>query len=1497
MPEYPDFTRAGLWHDIKESLIWNPWTLEVSIDVNRNWRTATTPPRRDPLAIDLDGDGIETVGIPSSGDPVLFDHDADGVKTGTGWLKGDDAWLVLDRDGNGSIESGRELFGVDTMVTVTESLVPGAAQQTYRRNARSGFEALATLDANHDGVFNASDAGYAQVRLWQDLNQDGVSQNNELAMLADKGIASIALNGSASSTNLGNGNTVTANATVTRINGSTTQIDSVELQASNLNLASNAFYREFTDSIPLSEQARSLPEMGAAGWVRDMREAISLGTPAGDAFGAVVAQYTQAGTREEQLALMDQLLRTWAKTTGRFDDRSTRAVQSSITADNGVTRTVHYTTVDPSFYGTFDPMHDYVLAVRFDLQGEQYHETVIPSDHLQVSYQVLNVQGQEVLRRLGVVEAFNGSRFFNLDQTSSTSGGGASSSGGGGGGGSGIQAPGLQVYWSTTLSTQQIDALNKAYEALERSVYGALVMQTRLQKYFDAISLTIDENGLHLDATAMVALLDGGVANDPNAALEDLIDLNRYAGDTLRTVGIDAIAKLRSWIDGLAADSPMRATLAALDVSAASATMGSTWADIYLGDANANSFHSGDGDDVIDGGRGNDALFGENGADTLDGGAGDDCLAGGMGADVYLFGLGSGQDTISNDDGDAASVHPDAIELGAGIVTSGVRLSRSADDLIIGINGSDDRLTVQSHFYQESTSPYAVETISFADGTVWDLAIIKTQVLLGGAGADDLVGYASADQITGGDGNDRIWARAGDDSASGGAGNDQLMGGVGNDTLEGGAGNDLLIGGDETGGGWNGTNNYGGTGNDTYRFGRGDGQDTIWDVDGTAGNTDTIVLKEGIAPSDVRISRLATGSVHMLLSIAGSIDTLTVGNFFVGDGSSSLEQISFADGTVWDLATIRARALVGGVGADDIIGYAGDDRISGGDGNDRIWARAGDDSALGGAGNDQLVGEAGNDTLEGGAGNDLLIGGDETGGAWNGTNNYGGTGNDTYRFGRGDGQDTIWDVDGTAGNIDTIVSKEGIAPSDVRISRLASGSVHLLLSITGSTDTLTVGNFFVGEGGSSIEQITFADGTIWDLAAIKARALVGGAGADDIIAYAGDDQISGADGNDRLWARAGSDTVLGGAGNDTAWGEEGNDSLNGGDGGDTLFGGVGNDTLEGGAGNDLLIGGDETSGAWNGTNYYSGQGNDNYRFGRGDGQDTIWDVDSTAGNIDTIALKEGIAPSDVRISRMATGSVHLLLSIAGSTDTLAVGNFFVGDGSSSIEQISFADGTIWDLAAIKTRALLPTAAADDIGGYGGDDQINGADGNDRIWGRTGNDTLSGGAGSDQIWGEAGNDIIEGGAGNDLLVGGNDNGGSWNGSNYYTGQGDDIYRFGRGDGQDTVWDVDSTAGNQDVLSFLSGVSADQLWFRQVGSALEVSIIGTNDRVQVANWFAGANYHVEKFQTARGQTLLDSNVQNLVNAMAAFAPPAIGQTTLPANYQSTLLPTIASNWVGG
>ncbi|MDR2876003.1 MAG: hypothetical protein LBV44_08780 [Methylobacillus sp.] len=93
---------------------------------------------------------------------------------------------------------------------------------------------------------------------------------------------------------------------------------------------------------------------------------------------------------------------------------------------------------------------------------------------------------------------------------------------------------------------------------------------------------------------------------------------------------------------------------------------------------------------------------------------------------------------------------------------------------------------------------------------------------------------------------------------------------------------------------------------------------------------------------------------------------------------------------------------------------------------------------------------------------------------------------------------------------------------------------------------------------------------------------------------------------------------------------------------------------------------------------------------------------------------------------------------------------------------------------------------------------------------------------------------------------------------------------------------------------SGVTADQLWFQRSGNNLVVSIIGTTDSMTISNWYSGNAYHVEQFKTADGKVLADTQVQNLVQAMAAFAPPAAGQTTLPTNYQNSLETVIAANW---
>ena len=228
--------------------------LPLPHEINDWWNQAKqwVLQRIDPLAFDLDGDGIETRGADGQ---VVFDHNNDGVKTGTGWLRPDDGWLVLDRNSNGTIDNGGELFGVDTV-------------KADGTKATDGFDALSDLDSNNDNIFDSKDTRFADVRVWRDLNQDGVSQSNELSTLAANNIRSISLSKTTATTNLGNGNTQTATATFTRTDDTTGT-------AANLGLVSNTFYRKFTNRVTLTDNAKKLLEVSGSGAVRNLRQVIS----------------------------------------------------------------------------------------------------------------------------------------------------------------------------------------------------------------------------------------------------------------------------------------------------------------------------------------------------------------------------------------------------------------------------------------------------------------------------------------------------------------------------------------------------------------------------------------------------------------------------------------------------------------------------------------------------------------------------------------------------------------------------------------------------------------------------------------------------------------------------------------------------------------------------------------------------------------------------------------------------------------------------------------------------------------------------------------------------------------------------------------------------------------------------------------------------------------------------------------------------------------------
>ncbi len=173
------------------------------------------------------------------------------MATATGWTAAGNGILALDLDKNGKIDSGKEIFG-------NHSVLSNGA------TAAHGYAALAELDSNHDNLINQADELFSSLKVWQDINQDGISQANELFTLDALGIQSLNLEHQENSKDLGNGNRLTHIGSYTKTDGTTGEMGDVEF-------ASNSLYSRYTDTVELTPEQLKAPNLQGLGRLRDLR--------------------------------------------------------------------------------------------------------------------------------------------------------------------------------------------------------------------------------------------------------------------------------------------------------------------------------------------------------------------------------------------------------------------------------------------------------------------------------------------------------------------------------------------------------------------------------------------------------------------------------------------------------------------------------------------------------------------------------------------------------------------------------------------------------------------------------------------------------------------------------------------------------------------------------------------------------------------------------------------------------------------------------------------------------------------------------------------------------------------------------------------------------------------------------------------------------------------------------------------------------------------------
>lgn len=507
-------------------------------------------------------------------------------------------------------------------------------------------------------------------------------------------------------------------------------------------------------------------------------------------------------------------------------------------------------------------------------------------------------------------------------------------------------------------------------------------------------------------------------------------------------------------------------------------------------------------------------FYGDSGADTMEGQnsvtginpgneyhcseGGDTCI-GTLGNDEYFYAQGDGNATIRVGGGiDVLHFQLSAEGVSS---TQDIQVLRRDNDLILNM-AQVNTVTIKDWYAADANK---LSSIEFSNGTRWTITDTEARAitLIEGTSGDDqlMVPWMEAQPAY------AIWGRAGDDYLEGGS--------APSVTFDGGPGNDIISL------GWQGAS--------TLYLGPNDGDDRVY-MPG-AGSV-TIAFKAGVTPQNLQVNVGEWGSLQLS---TGSASAVLYGWF---DPWNSAElSVRFEGGEVLSKDTVTSMLVNHATaGSDWLRGTQWATVVSGGAGNDFIFGGPGVEQLSGDAGDDTIYVGTGANVINGGPGLDTIHG--ETGGS------------KTYLFGAASELDTLSNWNATPNKVDILLIDAELAPTDITLALEETpwGGSNLIVQSTSTGARFTVTDYGSpwATSANRIDQIKFADGTIWHEDEIRQLCaanpkdpaiLIGTPWTDSLYGGTITSQIKGLAGNDALNASSTTNAlVVGGPGDDTLYG-------------------------------------------------------------------------------------------------------------------------------------------------------------------------------------------------------------------------------------------------------------------------------------------------------------------------------------------------------------------------